>query len=269
MMTLGSDRPAPVEGVVQLTDGRSLSWQDTGPPEAPPVLWLHGSTGSRRTAPQANGIRVIAYDRPGYGTSTPHPTRSLPSDANDVRELLDAIGVAHVAVLAFSGGSAVGYACAARIPDRVSRLGLVSGSTWPTVPAPTDNLLRSAATSLAADPTSAVTSLAGTAALDDRVLSDPPLRDRLLNGAGDAVAAGIEGWVTEARLIRSAWPFRPHEVRRPVLLWHGLHDDAVPLASILPWLEQLPDAHLERIADAGHLGWIAQEERILGALAAA
>jgi pimeloyl-ACP methyl ester carboxylesterase len=74
--------------------------------------------------------------------------------------------------------------------------------------------------------------------------------------------------VTEERLIRSAWPFRPHEVRRPVLLWHGLRDDAVPLASVLPWLEQLPDAHLERIANAGHLGWIAQEERILSALAA-
>jgi pimeloyl-ACP methyl ester carboxylesterase len=268
MMTSKHGPPAPVEGVVQLADGRSLSWQDSGPPGAPPVLWLHGGTGSRRTAPRANGIRVIAYDRPGYGTSTPHPARTLLSDAEDVRALLDAIGISHVAVLAFSGGSAVGYACAARIPDRVSRLGLVSGSPWPTVPTPTDNLLRTAAASLAADLTAAVTGLAGTAPVDERVLSNPPLRDRLMNGAGDAVAAGIEGWVTEARLIGSAWPFRPHQVRRPVVLWHGLRDHAVPLASILPWLEQLPDAHLERIADAGHLGWIAQEERILGALAA-
>ena len=42
-----------------------------------------------------------------------------------------------------------------------------------------------------------------------------------------------------------------------------------PLASILPWLEQLPDAHLERIPNAGQLGWIAQEDKILGTLAAA
>jgi len=269
MTTTRHALPAPVEGVVQLDDGRTLAWQDSGPPEAPAVLWLHGSTGSRRTAPQANGIRVIAYDRPGYGGSAPHPTRTLPSDADDVRALLDAIGIAHVAVLAFSGGSAVGYACAALIPDRVSRLGLVSGAPWPTVPAPTDTLLQSAADSLAADPAAAVANLSGAAAVDDRVLSDPPMRERLVTGVGDAVAAGTEGWVTEGRLIRSDWPFRPHEVRRPVLLWHGLQDDAVPLASVLPWLEQLPDAHLERIADAGHLGWMAQESRILGALATA
>lgn len=269
MTTTTHALPAPVEGVTRLADGRSLAWQDSGPPEAPAVLWLHGSTGSRRTAPQVNGIRVIAYDRPGYGWSTPHPERTLTSDADDVRALLDAIDVAHVSVLAFSGGSAVGYACAARIPGRISRLGLVSGAPWPTVPAPTDILLESAAEALAADPAAAVVGLSGAAPLDDRVLSDLALRDRLVNGAGDAVAAGIEGWVTEARLIRSAWPFRPHEVRRPVLLWHGLQDSAVPLATVLPWLEQLPDAHLERIADAGHLGWMAQESRILSALVAA
>jgi pimeloyl-ACP methyl ester carboxylesterase len=269
MMTSKHDTFPLRQGVVELADGRALTWQDSGPPDAPAVLWLHGSTGSRRTAPRVNGIRVIAYDRPGYGYSTAHPTRTLHSDADDVRALLDALGIAHVAVLAFSGGSAVGYACAARIPDRISRLGLVSGSPWPTVPAPTDNLLRSAAALLAADPSAAVTDLIGSAPLDDRVLSDPPLLDRLVHGAGDAVAAGVEGWVTEARLTRSAWPFRPHQVRRPVLLWHGLHDDAVPLASILPWLEQLPDAHLERIPNAGQLGWIAQEDKILGTLAAA
>src|SRR5689334_8061249 len=82
MITTGQNPKAPVEGVVQLADGRSLAWQNSGPPQAPAVLWLHGSTGSRRTAPQANGVRVIAYDRPGYGTSSPHPERTLASDAD-------------------------------------------------------------------------------------------------------------------------------------------------------------------------------------------
>ncbi len=75
--------------------------------------------------------------------------------------------------------------------------------------------------------------------------------------------------MTEERLTRSTWPFRPQDVRRPVLLWHGLCDHTVPLASVLPWLEQLPDAHLERIADAGPVGWMVQEDRILSALVTA
>lgn len=133
-----------------------LAWSCVGAVEDPPVLWLHGSTGSRRTAPGAEGVRMISYDRPGYGGSTAHPGRSLQSDAQDVRAVLDALAVGRTAVLAFSGGAAVGYACAARLPARVRRLGIVSGAVWPIRPAPSQEVLHGAAARLHADPAAAV-----------------------------------------------------------------------------------------------------------------
>ncbi|WP_210496066.1 alpha/beta fold hydrolase [Patulibacter sp. SYSU D01012] len=248
------------EGVVRLPDGRDLAWSATGPADGPVVLFLHGSTGSRRTAPAADGVRVLAYDRPGFGGSTAAPDRTLATDAADVGALLDAVGAGPVAVLAFSGGAPVGYELAALTPARVTRLTVVSGAPRPTEPPPPDELLRTAAAALRADPDAAVDSLlAGAPPADARALASPRTRERITRGVRDAVAAGIEGWVAEGRLIRSPWPFAPADVRVPVALWHGDRDDAVPLHEAQGMVAVLPDAALTVLPDAGHLGWMARE----------
>jgi pimeloyl-ACP methyl ester carboxylesterase len=256
-------------GAVRLGDGRSLAWQATGPSTAPVVLYLHGSTGSRRTAPASPGVRVLAYDRPGYGASSPHPQRTLVGDAADVRALLDALDLAGVAVLAFSGGAAVGYACAALLGEQVRCLGVVSGAPWPSAPPPPASALNAAADTLAADPAAAVTGLSrGAPRVDAGVLADAAVARRLLHGVRDAVTQGTQGWVDEALLVRSTWPFTPADVRCPVLLWHGEYDAAVPLRQAVVAAQQLPDARWQQvIAGAGHLGWIEQELHVLATLA--
>lgn len=153
---------------------------------------------------------MIAYDRPGYGASSVQRGRTLTSDAEDVRGRLDALAVPTAAVLAFSGGAAVGYACAALLRGRVTGLGIVSGATWPSRPVPAEQVLTAAAAALQADPAAAVAGLLKDApAVDTRVLSDPAVQQVLLQGAQDAVAAGVEGWITEARVTRAPWPFQP------------------------------------------------------------
>jgi pimeloyl-ACP methyl ester carboxylesterase len=123
-------------GLIQLADGRALCWRANGAADDPTLLWLHGSTGSSRTAPTLPGVRVISYDRPGYGGSTHHPQRNLFSDASDVEALLNHLGIDQTTLLAFSGGAAIAYAAAVRTPQRLTRLGIVSGAPWPTAPAP-------------------------------------------------------------------------------------------------------------------------------------
>lgn len=128
----GVDAGARGSQALRLVDGRTLTWQVTGPSTAPVLLFLHGSTGSRRTAPTSPDVGVLAYDRPGYGGSSPHAQRTLTSDAMDVQALLDHLGLEEVAVLAFSGGAATGYACTALLSHRVRCLGVVSGAPWPS-----------------------------------------------------------------------------------------------------------------------------------------
>lgn len=105
---------------------------------------------------------------------------------------------------------------------------------------------------------------------DRRAAADRGSRkDRtLLAGARDAVATGTQGWVTQAHLIRTAWQFQPQDITTPVLLWHGTQDQAVPLEQVLPNLRQIHSAHLHPIPDAGHLGWMANQDEIIASLLA-
>lgn len=257
-------------GRVVTKHGRALAWQADGPLDRPALLWLHGSTGSRRTAPISTDARVIAYDRPGFGTSSPHHARDLRSDVEDLCALLDALAISRVPVLAFSGGAAVGYALAALAPERIATLNLVSGATWPSAPVPPKSALEAAGEALHASPKAAVDNVVANASAGDRrVLQDPAIYARLLAGAQDAVAQGSAAWVTETRLVRSGWGFSALEVLCPVRMWHGALDDAVPFDAARDTADALTTATLTQIPGAGHFGWMATEGGIVCASVAA
>jgi pimeloyl-ACP methyl ester carboxylesterase len=96
---------------IRLADGRTLHAYDTsadgnaGSPGSPAVVfWLHGSpnVGSPPeplfAAAEANGLRWVSYDRPGYGGSSPHDGRTVASAAADVAAVADALGIGRFAV---------------------------------------------------------------------------------------------------------------------------------------------------------------------------
>ena len=251
-------------GILRLASGRALAWRACGADGDPPLLWLHSSTGSVRTAPALPGLRVISYNRPGFGESTFHPRRSLVTDVDDVEALMDHLAISRTTVLAFSGGAAVAYAVAVRIPERLIRLGIVSGAPWPTAEAPSADVLHAAASALRADPGAVVDGLAeGAPGRDARVLADGSLREELLRGAMDAVATGVDGWICEAQLLRTRWPFRPGDVQAPVVMWHGREDRTVSFDAASAVARALPSADLRIIADAGHLGWLLGRDEIV------
>lgn len=249
---------------LRLPDGRTLLWRVTGPAAAPVVLWLHGATGSSVTAPRSDAARVLSYDRPGFGGSSAHPGRDLLSDADDVQALLDHCDVSAAAILAFSAGAAAGFATAAVHGSRVRCLGIVSGSIWPTTPAPSLEQVQHAGKILLASPSAAIDRLkVGAPPRDLEALTNPALREQLVGGALDAVRTGIQGWVQEAILVRSEWPFAQDVIRRPVLWWHGELDPIVPIGEAEATVSALPDAVLHRLPGAGHFGWWLQREYIL------
>jgi pimeloyl-ACP methyl ester carboxylesterase len=119
-----------------LGDGRTLRVYDTGTGDGTAeraVFWQHGtpSTGAPPeplfAAAAERGIRWVSHDRPGYGGSTPHPSRDVTSVAADVASIADALGIDRFAVMGDSGGGPHALACAAVLPGRVLATVCVSG----------------------------------------------------------------------------------------------------------------------------------------------
>src|SRR5262245_53198136 len=124
---------------VSTPDGRLLQYCLYGHEDGRPVVAHHGTPGSRFESPKMVdlftqwGVRVLAYDRPGYGGSTRQVGRSIADAADEVAALADAKGWARFGTLGISGGAPHALASAARLPDRVTRCAAV------VCPAPLDD----------------------------------------------------------------------------------------------------------------------------------
>src|SRR5262245_34277007 len=88
---------------------RVLRVSETGDPAGKPLFYFHGTPGSRLDVAFAErlatdgGVRMVAFDRPGYGGSTP-AAFSLSSVAYDAAAVADALGIDEFATLGQSGG---------------------------------------------------------------------------------------------------------------------------------------------------------------------
>jgi len=126
---------------VKLPDGRKLAYAEFGRPEGHPVLYFHGSPSSRLEPLLYGddvfhqfGLRIIAPDRPGMGQSDFQPRRGFSDWPKDVLVLADTLGLERFSVLGNSGGCGYAAACAARIPERLHAVVIVSGAwrmDWP------------------------------------------------------------------------------------------------------------------------------------------
>ncbi len=113
--------------------GVNLHVRDRGPRGAPAVLLLHGFGSSLQTwdawsSDLARDMRVIRFDLPGNGLSSPDPGGDY-SDARTMAlmlELLDKLQVDRVSVVGNSIGGRIAWTFAATHPGRVAKLVLVS-----------------------------------------------------------------------------------------------------------------------------------------------
>jgi pimeloyl-ACP methyl ester carboxylesterase len=116
--------------VVQLPDGRRLAADDVGDPGGDPVLYLHGAPDCRLARHPDDGIaaglgiRLVAVDRLGYGDTDELPLPwGVAVDprrwADDVRVLLDHLGIDRCRVAAWSAGCHWAFGLAAGLPDRI------------------------------------------------------------------------------------------------------------------------------------------------------
>jgi pimeloyl-ACP methyl ester carboxylesterase len=270
--------------MVHAADGRRLSTQMYGDPDGKPVFLLHGTPGSRlgphpRSAVLHRlGVRLIAFDRPGYGESDRLEGRRVADAAADVQAIADAYGLRRFAVVGRSGGGPHALACAALLPERTTKAAaLVSlaprsadGLDW------LDGMARSnvveftaasngyagiaahtkaVADAFRADPASLIASIqAELPDPDKRVVADRGIRSMLVETFTEAMRTSDYGWIDDALAFCSPWGFDPGAVTVPVLLWHGANDVFSP-ASHARWLaDRIPNATVIVQAGAAHFG---------------
>ncbi len=114
-------------------DWLALSARDTGRPQDPALLLLHGFTGTGSVwagltpSLRRHGLRTIAPDLPGHGRAGTRAA-SVEETADALAELLAHLGAAPSHVLGYSLGARIAIALAAAHPDAVDRLVLESPS---------------------------------------------------------------------------------------------------------------------------------------------
>ena len=276
-----------------LRDGRTLAWREYGPPDGRPILRFQGTPGSRNSRHPDEGaydrlhVRVIVFDRPGYGASSRLTGRGISVVADDAAELLDNLGLEVVHVIGGSGGGPHVLAFAGRHAGRVRAATVVVGAApldeedlgglielnrdgWYAAREGWDamyELLAPKREEVLADPLAGFRAAMAAAPESDKAVMDDPAWQRVfIEDVTEAFRPGAEGWADEGMALTLEWDIDPADVQCSVTWWHGEHDANVPVAAVRRLLERMHEVDLRVWTEAGHLEPYLRHDEILGEL---
>ncbi|GAA1004147.1 alpha/beta hydrolase [Acrocarpospora pleiomorpha] len=241
----------------------SIWWEESG--TGRPVVLLHSTSADARMwdgvwEPLASAFRVIRLDLRGYGRS-PLVAEKPYSNAGDVAELLDGLGIDAAVVVGSSGGGRVALELATIRPDLVSDLVLIaSAAGLPPTPEleafgdEEDRLIEAG-------------DVAGAAELNVRTLLGPDANDQARaklfemqrNAFELQLAADPEPEVTRPEVDLTA-------ITAPALVVIGGHDLPYFTATGHHLVAELPSATLLELPWAGHLPALERPSEIAGLL---
>ena len=223
---------------------RSISWVEFGDPAGRPLIHFHGTglcrlealTGTEIAA--RNGVRLIAFDRPGFGDSRPALAQGLGAVADDALALADHLALRSFAVSGFSGGFPHALATAARAQHRCRHIvslntaGDAGDPAWRAISPP----MRLMLTGLTHPRVAKLLWPRLLAAFRREVAEGPAAESTRILQAAVALGSsqGHEAALHELSLFyRSGWGNLWDQATAPVTLLHGADDGMLPFAKDL------------------------------------
>ncbi|MBA2608661.1 MAG: alpha/beta hydrolase [Actinobacteria bacterium] len=285
------------DGTIELPDGRTLGYSDYGPADGVAVVWCHGGPGSRLEpktishAAAAMGQRVIGFDRPGYGLSSPRPGRSIESVVPDQLALADHLGLDTFYVVGVSTGGAYALATAAIAPDRVAGVVACCALTdmrdetaraamtgdgsiadiWNSTTR--DDAIDFAETQFGPDGAKLLAGAAdGTSGVrladaDMAMFTDAAFLTDMMAGLAPMFAWGVQGYVDDRLADGPGWSgFDVKLIVAPVVVLHGKADTLCPVVNAHHTAAVVPNATLRLTENDGHFSIVGQVPVVLGDL---
>lgn len=273
---------------VKLPDGRHVQARDTETDGNRTIIFFHGAPSSRLFLPPGaeKCCRIVSFDRPGYGMSSPAVRSSrVAAVGSDVMHVLDALNVDKAVAVGVSAGGAYALASAAALQPRIAGVAAVSciGPMHRPGAARGMNrtnrlafliarwmpfLMRPALSGMARKaqqkPEELLDSSGGDFAIPDRnTMQRDAVRKMYLKDLPEAYAQGPEGHASDLLRISRHWGFSLEEVHVPVTVWHGEQDNNVPPRTADELAAHLPNAVVRREAHLGHLLLFDRWQRIV------
>jgi len=270
--------------IISVDDGRKIRISEGGQPDGVPILVLRGSPHSQllyecwSKDAQARGIRLLCYERPGYGASTAQRRRTVAGAATDVAAIAHELGLKQLLIWGISGGGPHALACAALLPNLVRAAAvLASIAPYPAegldyyagmgetnvietraalesrqacqrvVEAEASELLRGA------NPETLLRTWRSLLCPVDAAVLTTGFADFVLRTIREGMGETRDGLIDDEMAFVTPWGFELSQIRVPVLLLHGEHDQMVPV-SHGKWLaSRIPDVEARFLPDDGHL----------------
>lgn len=277
------------QGSLQLSDGRNLSWYESGSRTGFPVIFctgagMSGTLGFGLEQLDLLNIRLIVPERAGLGESSQDPQKSLSRFAADIDALLQAQQIEQYSVIGFSQGAV--FAMALAFYGTPNTLSIVAGQDQFDYPA-TSALLKADIINMQEQARNTPDALSdwlqknvsapwllafilnSSATVDQNVYNQPSFLQAYTDCMNRAFLQGNLGYVQDLLISLQPWPFQPEEIHCPVSLWYGEKDESTvhspdfgkTLATRFPNCQ-----HFVLEDDGGSLLWT-QAERILTHLA--
>jgi pimeloyl-ACP methyl ester carboxylesterase len=282
----GAPTVPPNTHIIKTKDGRKLYYTEAGQADGIPVLVFTGTPMSRILYQgwvddaRSKGLRLICYDRPGYGGSTPKPGRTVASAAEDASDLAKALGLKKLLVWGISGGGPHSIACAALLPGLVVAAAALA-SPAPYVPFTAEG--NDWYAGMSSDNVSEYqTALKGRDALkgyfegarsyflsvshDDFcnncgcspnpqsvTIVSREVSDYLLDSMCLALQNGPDGWIDDDLAFLAPWGLEPGQIRIPFFLMQGEIDNLVPISNGIWLAKKIPNVEKRFILDEDHL----------------
>ncbi len=259
-------------------NGVELYFEDTGPRDAPAIIYLHGGPGYNSYAFQdivgehLSRYRVVYLDQRGCGRSGALPVNDLSvytvdAMVDDLEAVRDFLGLERFTPLGHGFGAVIGLEYARRFPQRTAMV--IAVNPWVHFPELSRTLLEEAArltdtplTNVPADSESRVEKAFSMLNSRDLLTAlhfpNPQSRLRLeFSDSESGLLAG--GEVQEGLVLNGLWdleyPMYFAAITRPVAVIAGT-SDATSYPGQTDWLVDLASADIAEIDGAGHYPWL-------------